>query len=135
MNFTLLDRSNYFRGLLLLAAKDKKLSDSEISIMQIVGSSLGFEKSFYEESIKNLLENEYISNDPPKFSNRIISERFIMDGFKLALSDTNLDPDEIKWLKKVAQTNSLGQDWFSDNLKSIIQLNKYSEPLEIMNPN
>lgn len=133
MKMTLLDKSNYFRGLLLLAAKDKKLSPPEIDIIKEVGKKLSFEKSFYEEAIRNLLENEHISNDPPKFSNENVTKNFLSDGLKLALSDTNLDPDELIWLKQVAFANNISNEWFSANLKTFIEGNKYKEPLAIVN--
>lgn len=132
MELTVLDRSNYFRGLLLLAAKDKILSESEIDIMKGVGASLGFDKRFSEESIRDLLENEHISNTPPVFSNEEISKRFIMDGIKLALSDDNIAPEEIKWLRRVAAANKLSKNWLADQLKDFVEKETYKSKLDII---
>ena len=132
MELTVLDRSNYFRGLLLLAAKDNKLTESEINIMRNVGSSLGFDKTFSEESINNLLENEHISDDPPQFSSENISKNFLKDGIKLALADTELAPEEIQWLLSVAALNKINSGWFSAELKNYITKGKYDSNLEII---
>ena len=52
--FTLIDKSNYLKGLLILAKKDNQLRDSEKNIIRSVAQRLGFSKDFYEETLQNL---------------------------------------------------------------------------------
>ena len=67
-SMTILDKSNYFKGLILLARKDNIIAKQERELLQSVGKSLGFEENFCNDSINYILENEYVSKDPPKFS-------------------------------------------------------------------
>ena len=126
MYFDWQDRSNYFKGLLLLVGKDYVISKEERSLLKSIGKTLGFENKFIEDSIANLLENQYIIDEPPEFSNKEIAKIFIKDGIKLAISDKELHPFELEWLKEAAKVNHLTTQWFSAQLESIIR----SSPLE-----
>ena len=98
MNITILDKSLYLRGLLLLVSKDKVITESEKMYVMEAGKSLGFEKKFCENAVGEILENEFISDIPPKFSSREIAEYFINDGLTIALSDFDLHAEELDWL-------------------------------------
>jgi len=126
MYFDWQDRSNYFKGLLLLIGKDFVISKEERSLLKSIGKTLGFENKFIEDSITNLLENQYIIDEPPKFSNKEIAKIFIKDGIKLAISDKELHPFELEWLTETVKVNNLTPQWFSSQLESIVQ----SSPLE-----
>lgn len=119
MNFTLLDKSNYLKGLLIIARKDNQLAESEKSILKSIAEKLGFASDFYEETIKNLLVNEHINDEPIKFSNKKIASSFVSDGIKLAYSDKNIHDAEISWLKATAAENSLDEEWFNKELEKI----------------
>jgi len=106
-----LDRSNYLKGLLITARKDNHLAESEIKIIKKLATRLGFSSDFFEETITNLLENIYITEEPIKFSNPNIAKSFIEDGLKLALSDGTVIGDEINWLKETAKENDISLDW------------------------
>lgn len=126
MYFDWKDRSNYFKGLLLLIGKDFVISKEERSLLKSIGKTLGFENKFIENSIINLLENQYIVDEPPEFSNKEIAKIFIRDGIKLAISDKELHPFELEWLKDAVKVNDLKPQWFSSQLESIVK----SSPLE-----
>ena len=114
------ERSTYFKGLLLLIKQDKVIEEAERGLMQKVGKTLGFEREFIQSSIDNLLANQYITDDIPKFSSKVIAESFLLDGLKLAFSDNDFSPDEIEYLSKIAEQNGLDSEWFSSLLKSYL---------------
>ena len=113
------EKSQYLKGLLLLIKKDKKIEEAERNLMIKVGKILGFEKEFIESSIDNLLENEYITEEIPKFSSRIIAQSFLLDGLKLSFSDNDFSPEEIEFLSEVAKQNGLEEE-YSSLLKSYL---------------
>jgi len=117
--FPLLDKSNYLKGLLIIARKDNQLAESEKNILKSIAEKLGFASDFYEETIKNLLVNEHINDEPIKFSNKKIASSFISDGIKLAFSDKKIHDAEISWLKATAVENSLDEEWFNKELENI----------------
>jgi tellurite resistance protein len=107
MQITVKDASNYFRGLLLLIRKDRKVTQPEISMMKQIGKTLGFEKDFCDETIHEILDNKHIVDVPPKFSNNDLAIKFIKDGLVLASSDGEVHPQEVKWLESAAEKNGL----------------------------
>ena len=86
MKIPLIDRSNYFRGLLLLIRKDRKVENPEIQLMKQIGKTLGFEPAFCENAITSILENKYILDETPIFSTKEIATLFIKDGLYLAIT-------------------------------------------------
>lgn len=128
MTLSLLDRSNYFKGLLLLIGKDQKITEPENNLIKKLGKVLGFEKYFVEEAIQGLFENEYIQKDPPKFSNLIFAEAFLKDGIKLALADNDLAAEEYEWLSLVAANNNIDNQWLESQFKAITQ-NDYEKDI------
>ncbi len=117
MELNLIDKSNYFRAMLLLSGKDKKISSSERNFIDILGQKLGFEKSFTRQAVSSLFENDYIKNEPPVFSNSEIAKSFILDGIKLIITDPKLNQQEIDWLVKVAKANGLDEAFIYDEIK------------------
>ncbi len=107
------DRSSYLKGLLITARKDNKLVESEIAIIKKFASRLGFSPDFFEETIKHLLENKYITEEPIKFSEKNIAKSFIEDGLKLALSDDVVGAEELSWLIETAKINGIDKEWVS----------------------
>jgi uncharacterized tellurite resistance protein B-like protein len=114
-----LDRSSYLKGLLITARKDKQLSETEISIIKKIATRLGFSSDFFEETISNLLNNKYITEEPIKFSRQDIAESFIEDGLKLALSDNNITEEETNWLRNTAKENGVDEEWVNKKMKEI----------------
>jgi hypothetical protein len=131
MNISVIDGSNYFKGLLLLIGKDRKITDSEIELMRRVGKALGFEKEFYENAIHELLENTYIEDIPPTFSTSELAVRFIKDGLSLAYSDDELHSKEEEWLRLTAQKNGLTAEWFNEERDTCARRLKPGTHLEV----
>ena len=123
MEFSVLDKSNYLKGLLVIAKKDNKLTEPEKKIIRDIALKLGFATDFYEDTLRSLLANKYILEDPFEFSHKKIAESFICDGLKLAFSDGIIPDKEIKWLKKVAEKNGLSDEWFEGELKVYKDIN------------
>ena len=119
MELTLLDRSNYLKGLLVVAKKDNLLTDPEKIILKGIAKRLGFAKDFYEDTIRSLLANKYISEKPIKFSNKKIAESFVTDGLNLAFADELPAEKEIDWLHSTASVNDLNDEWFNQKIKNI----------------
>jgi hypothetical protein len=107
MKISVLDASNYFKGLLLLIRKDRKVSEQEAEFMRRVGKSLGFEKEFCNNAISEILENKFILDTPPAFASKDLALKFVRDGFALAFADDVLDPAEEQWLAATIETNGL----------------------------
>ncbi len=119
MEFPLIDKSSYLRGLLIIARKDNQLAESEKQILKNISDKLGFASDFYDETIKNLLLNNHIEDAPIKFSNKKIASSFISDGLRLAYSDQKINSAELDWLKATAEINQLENEWFSKELEKI----------------
>ena len=112
MKISVLDGSNYFKGLLLLIRKDRKITNPEIELMKHIGKTLGFEKEFCDGAIREVLENKYIVDTPPEFSTKELAIKFIKDGLSLAFSDNEFHPTEEEWLRSAADKNDLDLKWF-----------------------
>lgn len=117
MNLTQIDKSNYLKGLLIIARKDNQLAESEKYILKNISDKLGFASDFYDETIKNLLYNKHINDEPIKFSSKRIAESFISDGLMLAFSDKKVHDPEIDWLKATAKENAIDENWFSNQME------------------
>ena len=111
MKLSVVDRGNYLKGLLVLIGKDNLITDEERELVLIAGHKLGFEKQFCITAINEILENEYISNEPPKFSEKEIGKSFILDAVKLAFADHDYDTREMDYLKSIAKANKIDSTW------------------------
>jgi len=131
MNITVLDGSNYFKGLLLLIRKDNKITKEEHELMTRIGKTLGFEKKFIENAVKEILHNKYISTAPPVFSTRELAEKFLKDGFVIAASDREIHPHEEAWLYSVAKNNNIEKEWLVSEKKNILENEKNKRHLEV----
>lgn len=124
--FTVLDKSNYLKGLLILARRDNKLVDAEKELIRNAAKRLGFSRDFYEDVLKSLLSNRYLKDDPVEFSNKQVAELFLNDGLELAMSDSEFHDREIKFLRAVAEKNSIGAETFNAMVQQYKELNKLS---------
>jgi len=79
MILNLMDRSLYFKGLLILSKIDKLVSYEEKEILKIVGESLGFNNEFCDTTINDVINNKYIRTEPLKFSNQQFAHMFLRD--------------------------------------------------------
>ena len=117
MMISVVDGSNYFKGLLLLIRKDRRVTDSERQLMEHIGKSLGFERGFYVKAIQEILVNHYIVDEPPVFSKKELATLFIKDGFAIANSDNEIHSFEKEWLKVTAKKNFLDLNWFQQEFE------------------
>ena len=129
MQLTMLDRSTYFKGLLLLIKKDNIITEGENELMIKIGHALGFEKLFIRTSIKDLMENEFLTDDIPVFSNKYIAESFILDGLKVAFSDNEFSAEELVHLTAIANQNGIDREWL------MLLIAKYLKHSETLNTN
>ena len=121
MNY--LDRSHYFRGLLLLIGKDGHIAEKERELLLRIGKTLDFESSFCQETIDNLLRNKYVDYEPPIFSDIELARTFIREGVRVSVIDNLLHVFEYEWLQSIAVTNNL-ESWFAREFNNLLQLNK-----------
>lgn len=126
MKLTVRDRSSYFKGLLLLIKKDNRVSEGEEKIMTKIGETLGFEKLFIQGAIKELMENEFLTDDIPLFSDQSIAESFILDGMKVAFSDNEFSAEELEHLTQIAKQNGIDKEWLMNLISNYL---KYSDTL------
>lgn len=106
------DASEYFRGLLLLISRDRRIDDAEAVLMKRIGKALGFERDFCDNAIREILENRFIVDEPPRFSTGELARKFIKDGLTLAGADEETHHAEVVWLKATAAMNGIEEEWF-----------------------
>lgn len=118
MNIPIIDRSNYLKGLFITAKLDKELTDKEKDILKKISDKLGFASDFFQETIRSLLSNKYIIEEPIIFSNQEIAHSFIKDAVKLASVNSLVTDAEIEWLKRTADINKIDNSFVDKELKS-----------------
>lgn len=131
MRISVLDASNYFRGLLLLIRKDRKTTELEIQLMKRIGSTLGFEREFCDNAIQEILENKFIVDAPPVFATMDLAMRFIKDGFTIAYADTEVHSAEEDWLRLTAEKNGLDETWFRQERTNAAVRKPFPAQLEV----
>ena len=133
MNNNYLDRSNYVKGLLLMIGKDKKITDEERDFLHRAAEMLSFNKKFIESAVNELLENKYLGNEPPVFSQKQYAEAFLRDAIKLAFADNDLASKEFDWLQSTAAANGLTNEWLKNQLANYLSgtYSHESQDLEI----
>jgi hypothetical protein len=131
MRITLIDASNYFKGLLLLIRKDGRVTDAEKELTRRIGKSLGFEKEFCDNAIHEILGNQFIVDTPPEFSSRELAMKFIKDGLILASSEDEVRAPEEEWLKSTATKNGLSVEWFSEERQKTVRTKAVDAHLEV----
>jgi hypothetical protein len=94
--------------------------------MKKIGKTLGFDESFIEGAVNDLLENEYLTDDVPLFSKRAFAESFILDGLKMAFSDNEFSAEELEHLTNIATKNGIDKEWLMMLISKYI---KHSENL------
>lgn len=101
------DESNYLRGLLILAGIDSTITEKEKEFVMSVGLRMGFNREFCSEALESILQNEYIDQTIPVFTDPKIAENFLQDCYRLALVDNDPCFKEISWLNNAAIMNNL----------------------------
>ncbi len=125
MNIPLIDRSNYLKGLFITAKLDKELSQKEKDILKKISDKLGFASDFYDETVRSLLINKYIKDEPITFSDKEIASSFLCDAVKLACANDFVTEAEVSFLKNTASANGINQELIDKELKSYKDSPKY----------
>lgn len=112
MNLSLLSRSNYYKGLLVLLRRDRIIDARERKLMLRMGEVFDFDRRFCEATIDDLLSNTHITREPIIFADERIKKCFFRDALRLAFVDGCLHPMELRWLRTVAHANYQSEQWF-----------------------
>ena len=131
MNIALIDKSNYLRGLLVLARKDNYISKIQETIILNAGERLGFSSEFCEENLNTLIHNKCLSEDPIKFNSYAVAKSFIADGLKLTCSGKLIIDAELNWLRQAAEINSIDLKWFNEQVKNYSSLVNTDVPAQL----
>ena len=131
MSITLIDKSSYLRGLLILARKDNNISKIQKTIILNAGKRLGFSSEFCEENLNTLLYNECLCDEPIKFNSNAVSKSFIADGLKLTCSGKLITDAELKWLRQAAEINSVDLKWFNEQVEKFSYLINTDVPTQL----
>lgn len=116
MEFFYQDKGKYLRGLLILIGKDNIIDPDEKKRLHEVGKRLDFDPRFIDEALDEFLENEYIDKNPPKFSSRLVAKSFLEDAINMVLIDSDIHVEELEWIKSVAKTNEIDDEWLEARL-------------------
>jgi hypothetical protein len=117
MKLTLLEKSNYFKCLLVLSRRDRVIDAEERTLLLRIGQIIGFDKRFCENTIEELMVNANISREPIVFSGESLKNSFFRDALRVALCDGGLHPAEYRWLRQMARANG----WPKQKLESIVR--------------
>lgn len=128
MEIPLIDRSNYLKGLFITAKLDKQLSNKEKEILKNISDKLGFAKDFYDETIRGLLSNKYLTEEPIIFSDRAIAETFLRDAIRLIFCDGSDTKNELEWLRKTAAANLIGDEFLNKEISQYLDKKKIAVP-------
>jgi len=119
--FTIQDKSNYLKGLLIVAKMNNKIDEGEKNIITDVSSRFGFSQDFLNETMQNVLANDFLSSSPIQFSKPTVAKDFIGECLRLVISKEDPAPRELLWLSEVAKVNALDNEWFLKEKRSIQQ--------------
>jgi hypothetical protein len=134
MNFSILNKSNYYRGLLVLLRRDRIIDAREKELMLQMGGVLDFDRRFCEATIDDLLSNAHITREPIIFTDERIRKCFFRDAMRLAFVDGCFHPMELRWLRTVARANNQSEQWFYIIAREFKEKNAaldHSAPFEI----
>ena len=131
MKIPLVDKSSYLKGLFITARLDKQLNEKEKEILKKISDKLGFAPDFFDETIRGLLSNKYIVDDPIVFTDNNVAKSFIKDAVKLAFADGEVSNSEIEWIKKTANINSLDDEFVTNEFKANQSLHKLWPNVEL----
>lgn len=112
MRIKVREGSDYLRGLLVLAGRDRRVAAPEAGLVKRAGRALGFESGFCADAIREILNNSHIAGAPPRFASRALTERFVRDGLALASSDHEVHRSEDRWLRATVAMNGLDREWY-----------------------
>lgn len=106
-----MDKSSYLRGLLILIKTDKNVWDHENYSFLEEAESLGFDKEFSINALRELMLNKYIDPSAPQFFDKKYAARFIIRGLHMINQNYKIHPAEINFLIETARVNGLSDKW------------------------
>jgi hypothetical protein len=116
-----MDRSNYFRGLLVLFFSGEYTSDYGKEMIRELGRSLDFNHNFIENALNNFLNDKYILKEAPQFSTCEFAETFLRDGLRIAFLDKIINFQQIEFLTLTALKNNLSKQWIFIELENMLE--------------
>ncbi len=113
---SLRERSEFFRGLLLIMAADGELHGAEREIIKQTIGPFDFSAEFVDESIESILKNKHVSQVPPRFESEANARLFLRAALDIAFADGVLDETEEKWLRATADLNGIAAEWLEEQI-------------------
>lgn len=110
------ERSEFFRGLLLVMAADGELHEDEQRLIRHAITPFDFHPDYVQESIDSILNNRHVSHVPPHFNNTEHARLFIQAALDIAFADGQLDESEEKWLRATADVNGIDTEWLAGQI-------------------
>lgn len=110
------ERSEYFRGLLLIMAADGDLHEMEERLVREAVQPFGFSEEYIDESIHGILKNSHVSQEPPRFNSQTNAEIFLTHALDIAFADNELHENEEHWLKAAATANGIDLHWLREEI-------------------
>jgi len=117
------DKSNYFKGILLLIGKNRIIPNDDRILLMDVCKILNIDKEICKRKIDNSFDNQYIIDAPPEFSSRIVAESMLKDGIHIAFADKKIHLYELEWLRSIASKNHISDWWLSEEICSFLNSN------------
>jgi hypothetical protein len=130
MNISVLEASNYFRGLLVLIRIDGKVNRTERTLVLRAGKCLGFQESFCRNAINEILENTFVDVSPPRFASQIVAGMFIRDCLLLSQAEGIPTRAEESWIRAAATKNGFSKAWCDHHLRNAYAWVKQDGTLE-----
>mgnify|MGYP001588017921 CR=1 FL=1 len=107
------EKSEYFRGLLVVMAADGDVHDLEKETIRRVIEPFGFSKEYIEESMADILQNIHVSHAAPVFRSRQHALSFLCDALTIAFADGEMHMAEQSWLVSAAEANGIASEWLA----------------------
>ena len=117
------DKSNYFKGILLLIGKNRIIPDDDRKLLMDVCKILDIDKEICKQKIDNSFDNQYIIDTPPEFSSRIVAKSMLKDGIHIAFVDKKIHFYELEWLRSIASKNHISDWWLLEEIRSFLNSN------------
>lgn len=105
------EKSEYFRGLLVVMAADGDVHHLEKATIRRVIEPFGFSEEYIEECMADILKNTHVSHAAPLFRNRQHALNFLCDALLIAFADGEMHMAEQSWLTSAAEANGIASEW------------------------
>lgn len=110
------EKSEYFRGLLVVMAADGDVHDLEKETIRRVIQPFGFSNEYIEECMSDILKNTHVSHAAPVFRSRRHALSFLCDALSIAFADGEIHMAEQSWLTAAAEANGIAAEWLDAQL-------------------